>query len=131
MQRLDATGLRFGSTERMDLQISKESEVPLREQVFAQLVLLIGTGRVKPGDSLPSVRALARRLKIHHNTVSQTYQDLAAYGFLVRRRGSRLMVRSPETPSQDSTHKDLDDLINDTIQAARAQGYTLAQLRQR
>jgi GntR family transcriptional regulator len=115
----------------MDLQISKESEVSLREQVFAQLVFQIGTRKVKPGDALPSVRALAKRLKIHHNTVSQAYQDLAAYGFLVGRRGTRLVVRSPEEPLEPPAQKDLDDLINEAIKAARDRGFTLEQLRQR
>jgi GntR family transcriptional regulator len=115
----------------MDLGISKDSEVPLREQVYAQLVLLIGTQKLKPGDALPSVRALAKRLNIRHDTVSQAYQDLAASGLVARRRGSRLVVRSPEAPSSANGHKDLDDLINDTILAARQQGYTLAQLRER
>ena len=62
----------------MDITVSKESEVPLCEQVSAQVIFLIGTGRLKPGDALPSVRALARRLKIHHNTVSQAYQELVS-----------------------------------------------------
>ncbi len=115
----------------MNIQISKESDVPLREQVFAQLVLLIATRKLKPGDSLPSVRSLGRILKIHHNTVSEAYQDLAAQGFLVGRRGSRLVVRSPEEPLNEPAHKDLDDLINETIKTARQQGYTLQQLRHR
>ena len=115
----------------MDLSVSKQSEVSLREQVFSQLVLLIGTRQLKPGDALPSVRALARRLGIHHNTVSQAYQDLASKGFLTGRRGSRLVVRSPDEPLNLSQRKDLDDLINDTVKLARQQGFTLQQLRKR
>ncbi len=115
----------------MDIRISKESEVPIHEQVVAQIVLSIGTGELKPGEALPSVRALARRLKIHHNTVSRAYQDLVLQKLVARRRGSQLVVRTPNEPEYLPDVKDLDDLINETIQTAWKHGYTLQQLRQR
>ena len=51
---------------------------------------------LQPGQALPSVRELARRLKIHHNTVSEAYQDLIRRMWLVGRRGSRVTVRALE-----------------------------------
>jgi len=92
---------------------------------------LIATRKLEAAESLPSVRALATRLKIHHNTVSQAYRDLVEKGLLVRRRGSRLVVRSPEEPLTPTPAKDLDDLINGTVRAARKHGYTIQQLRHR
>ena len=80
----------------MDIQISRDSDFPIRQQLTEQIVFFIATGRLLPGQALPSVRALARRLKIHHNTVSQAYQDLVSRDWLVRRHGSRMMVRSAE-----------------------------------
>ena len=115
----------------MRIRISRESEVPIREQLVAQLQFFIATRELKPGDALPSVRALATRLKIHHNTVSQAYRELVANGLLVRKRGSRMLVRSPEQPLRLPVVKDLDDLINEAIDAARRNGYTLQQLRER
>ena len=82
--------------EIVEIQISKESEIPLRQQISAQLEFQIATGKLKPGDTLPSVRALARQLRIHHNTVSQAYNDVTALYLLLRKHGSRLVVRSPE-----------------------------------
>ena len=61
---------------KLDIHIIKNSEVTIREQLFEQIVFLIATGRLKPGEVLPSVGGLARPHKIHHNTVSQAYQDL-------------------------------------------------------
>jgi DNA-binding transcriptional regulator YhcF (GntR family) len=60
----------------MEIRISKESDVPVREQLAEQIVFQIATEKLKPGQMLPSVRELARRLGIHHNTVSHAYQDL-------------------------------------------------------
>jgi DNA-binding transcriptional regulator YhcF (GntR family) len=112
----------------MDIRISKECEVPLRKQLAEQIVLLIATAKLKPAQELPSVRELARRLKIHHNTVSEAYQDLVKRNWLVRRRGAHLVVRSPQTPPRP---EDLDDLINPVIELARERGYSLQALRER
>ena len=62
----------------MRIQISRESDVPIADQLAAELIFSIASGELKPGDTLPSVRALARRLKIHHNTVSRAYQELVS-----------------------------------------------------
>ena len=115
----------------MDLRIIKDSEVTIHEQLAEQIIFLIATGKWKPGKALPSVRALARQHKIHHNTVSQAYQDLVDRDWLIRRRGSRMVVRSPGETEYPPRVKDLDDLINATVLAAQENGYTLQQLRQR
>lgn len=114
----------------MDIRISKESDVPLRQQIAAQIEYQIAIGKLKPGEPLPSVRTLARQLKIHHNTVSQAYQDVTALRLLSRKHGSRLVVRTPEERAVAS-HPDLDDLINQTIRVARRHGHTLQELSQR
>jgi len=115
----------------MDVRISKESEVPLRHQVAEQIILLIATDKLKPGEALPSVRELARRLKIHHNTVSEAYQDLVRRHWAVSRRGSHLVVIQPSEGSPGvEVRRDLDDLINQTIEMARRHGYSLQALRE-
>jgi GntR family transcriptional regulator len=115
----------------MKIRISKQSEVPLRQQLAEQIVFLIATEELKTGEALPSVRALARRLKIHHNTISEAYQDLVRRTWLVRRRGSRLLVRGPAWPAGLVDASDLDDLINATIRLARQAGFSLQALRER
>jgi len=115
----------------MDIRVSKESEVPVRQQLAEQIAFLITTDKLKAGQALPSVRELARRLKIHHNTVSHAYQNLVRRTWLVRRRGSRVVVRSLTDLKRPTGTQDLDELINMTIQAARARGYSLQALRER
>jgi DNA-binding transcriptional regulator YhcF (GntR family) len=115
----------------MDIRISKESEVPLRQQLAEQIVFLIVTDKLRPGQALPSVRELARRLKIHHNTVSEAYQDLVRRMWLVGRRGSRVLVRGWEQAMHPTAPGSLDDLINELIRVAREQGYSLQSLRDR
>lgn len=111
----------------MNIRVSKDSTVPLRQQIAAQIEYQIATGKLKPGDPPPSVRALARQLRIHHNTVSQAYQDVTSVHLLSRKRGSRLVVRTPDERAI-APHPDLDDLINQTICLARRHGYSLQDL---
>jgi DNA-binding transcriptional regulator YhcF (GntR family) len=115
----------------MNIHISKASDVPLREQLAEQIVLLIATEKLKPGEALPSVRELARRLKIHHNTVSEAYQDLVRRNWLTRKRGSHLVVRAPQSVPHFEKDQDLDDLFNAVIELARERGYSLRDLRHR
>ena len=76
----------------MQIALSKNSDVPLRQQLAEQIVFLITTGQLRAGENLPSVRALARQSKVHHNTVSEAYQELVRRGWLTRRRGTQLVV---------------------------------------
>jgi GntR family transcriptional regulator len=102
----------------MQISLTKDSDVPLRQQLAEQIVFLITTGQLRPGEELPSVRALARQTKIHHNTVSEAYQDLVRRNWLARNRGSRLIVGTG-SGSKSKGQPSLDELINESIQRAR------------
>jgi GntR family transcriptional regulator len=54
----------------MRLWLSKNSEVPIREQLVTQIVLGIVSNDLKANARLPSTRDLARRYEVHANTVS-------------------------------------------------------------
>ncbi len=113
----------------MQISLNKDSDVPLHEQLAEQLVFLITTRKLKIGEQLPSVRSFARRLGIHHNTVSKSYRDLVARGWVKRQPGSRLSVGTPRSLRRRATNPDLDELINQTILRASELGYSLQALR--
>jgi DNA-binding transcriptional regulator YhcF (GntR family) len=119
----------------MEIRISRESRVPLHEQISSQLVLLIATGRLRPGETLPGIRAIARSLSVHHNTVSEAMQHLIQWNLVVRRRGARLMVSSSARAAQRADGGDLEDLVAGFVAAVRAGGYgadeVLARVRER
>ena len=118
------------NTTSMQIHIDKQSEVPARDQLRQQIIFLIGTGQLPIGMELPSVRQLARRLKVHHNTISHAYSQLTRDGWLVKKRGSRLVV-GQTTKSRIEDFADLDDLIDGAIRLARSHGYSLQQLTSR
>jgi DNA-binding transcriptional regulator YhcF (GntR family) len=115
----------------MQIHVSKDSDVPIRQQIVEQIVFQITTEKLKPGQSLSSVRELARRLKIHHNTVSEAYQELVRRRWLVRQGpGTRLLVRPAEI--SDAAHAgDIDDFFNTVIRIGRERGYSLQALREK
>ncbi|HLN02800.1 MAG TPA: GntR family transcriptional regulator [Bryobacteraceae bacterium] len=80
------------------LWLSRDKSIPVREQLGAQLLFGILSRRMPPGERLPSVRDLARRLKVHPNTVSAAYQDLAERGWVLQKRGSGVFVRDLAMP---------------------------------
>jgi DNA-binding transcriptional regulator YhcF (GntR family) len=114
----------------MQIALSKNSDVPLRQQLAEQIVFLITTGQLRAGEALPSVRALARQSMVHHNTVSEAYQQLVSRGWLTRRRGTQLIVGTISGAPLVNPHT-LDELINESIERAREMGYSLQALRQR
>jgi GntR family transcriptional regulator len=116
-----------GNTVSMQINIDKRSEVPVRDQLRQQIIFLIGTGQLSIGMELPSVRQLARQLKLHHNTISHSYSQLTRDGWLVKKPGSRLVV-GQATKSRIEDFTDLDDLIDKGIRLARSRGYSLQQL---
>lgn len=74
----------------MDLIISNSSDRPIYEQITTQIKELILTGELRPGQKLPSIRALANGLRISAITTKRAYTDLEAQGFIetVQGKGS-------------------------------------------
>ena len=114
----------------MKIHINKQSEAPVREQLREQIIYLLGTGKLPVGSTLPSVRELARQLKVHHNTVSHVYADLVREGWLITRRGSRVVaVQQAGNASEDEGKPaSLDDVIDRMVRLAQERGYPLQQL---
>ena len=74
-------------------QIDARSPVPLYAQIAGRLRLAVAAGELRPGESLPSVRQLAARLRINPATVVQAYHDLEGDGFVEMRQGAGTFVR--------------------------------------
>jgi len=110
----------------MRLWLSKNSAASLREQLGTQLTLGVISGDLKPGDKLPSVRELARRYKIHSNTVSAAYRDVEERGWLEVRKGSGVYVREVRQAAEKSS---LDELIEGFLEDTRRRGFSAAEVR--
>jgi len=68
--------------------IDASSSVPVYQQVIQAIKLEILFGRLKNGDQLPSIRELAKLLKLNPNTVAKAYYTLEQEGYIESKRGS-------------------------------------------
>jgi GntR family transcriptional regulator len=101
--------------------INRESQVPIHDQLVQQIALQIAAGVLRPGERLPSIRDLARRLDVHPNTVSAVYKALEGYGVVNVRQGSGVRVLEPEARG-DAT-PGLSIAAERFVADARAAGY--------
>ena len=70
-----------------DFNIATGSSVPIFRQIVDQVRCAMANGSLAVGDRLPSVRALAERLLVNHNTVAKAYNDLIRDGVIESRQG--------------------------------------------
>ena len=78
----------------MDLIISTSSGKPIYEQLKEQIKDKIISGELEPGYALPSMRDLAKKLKISLITTKRAYQDLESEGFIITAVGKGSFVSS-------------------------------------
>jgi GntR family transcriptional regulator len=111
----------------MDIVLNRKGGVPLHDQLLAQLELNILGGSLAPGARLPSVRALARQLGLHANTVSGAYRELQAAGHVELKRGAGVFVRT-DRPATLEEGRGLDEMIRLAVATALRKGYTGADI---
>jgi GntR family transcriptional regulator len=88
------------------LTIDPRDATPIYAQIEHGLRAGIATGRLKPGDQLPTVRQLAVELRVNANTVARVYADLERAGVLETRRGvgSFIGAGGPELARSSEEH---------------------------
>lgn len=82
----------------MPFELDRSSSDPLYRQVEANVRGAIDAGRLRPGQRLPSVRALAGQLGVGRLTIATAYEQLAAEGYVISRMGFGTIV-APHPPS--------------------------------
>lgn len=77
-------------------QIDATSRLPIYRQLAEQIRSGVARGRLKPGERLPSVRELSRRLVVNPNTIARVYTELEREGVLHTRQGLGVFVAEPK-----------------------------------
>lgn len=115
----------------MQLWFRHGTEVSIREQLATQIIIGILSGDLVPGQRLPSTRDLARRFKVHSNTISAGYRQLERERWVELRHGSGVYVRETKPQSEPSPALAVDEMIANLFRAAREWGIPFAELRAR
>jgi GntR family transcriptional regulator len=115
----------------MQLWFARGGEVTIREQLVTQVILGILSDDLAPGQRLPSTRELARRFRLHPNTVSAGYRQLERERWVEFRHGSGVYVQERKPELAPSSALALDQLISRLFVSARELGAPLSTVRSR
>ena len=114
----------------MDILIRNTGETPIYEQIVKQIKGFILKGELKEGEALPSMRLLARDLRISVITTKRAYEELERDGFVttVPGKGCFVAVQDPELLREDALRRVEEHLVR-AVDEAQAGGVTLEELK--
>ena len=104
----------------MDLIISNASGKPIYEQIYVQIKNAILSGALPPGEALPSIRALAKDLRISVITTTRAYDELEKDGFIDRVSGKGCYVAEQNLELVREAHlKQIEDHMSQIVTLAK------------
>lgn len=115
----------------MDILISNSSGVPLYEQIEEQIKSQILSGELAEGDALPSMRILAKDLKISIITTKRAYEELERDGFIYSVTGKGSFVKGINSDIVKETMLfDIQELMESAVDKAALAKITLEELQE-
>lgn len=110
----------------ININISNSSSVPLYEQIQSQIKAQILNGQLKAGDGLPSIRSLAKELKVSIITIKRAYEELEKDGYLetVTGKGSFVASQNKERLKEVAMYE-VESKLEEIIRQAKSVGMTL------
>ncbi len=115
----------------MDIILRNGGDKPIYEQIADQIRAQILSGALKAGDALPSMRLLARDLRISVITTKRAYEELEREGFLASVPGKGCFV-APQDPAllRETQLRQVEELLSQAVDEARRGGLSLDELRE-
>ena len=113
----------------MEIIIRNTVNQPIYEQIYSQLKAQIIAGVLTPGEALPSIRALAKDLKISVITTKRAYDELEAEGFLYTVAGKGCFVAEKNLDLiREQQLRELENHLTAAVELARSCGLTVEEL---
>lgn len=114
----------------MEIYISNTGSLPIYAQITGQIKEKILNGELASGQALPSIRLLAKELRISVITTKRAYEELEAEGFVYTVPGKGVFVSAPNPElHREETLRKVEELLQQALDAARAGGVTAAEVR--
>jgi GntR family transcriptional regulator len=120
------------TNKRLTLQIDFRSGLPIYTQIINQVQAQVASGVLKPGDQLPTVRALAEELRVNFNTVARAYRilDEARIISTQQGRGTYITEIPPPKVSERLRRESLEALTQRFISEAMRLEFSKSEIRQ-
>src|SRR5689334_12839967 len=104
-----------------DLDVARDSDVPISTQIYWQIAYQIDSGRLLPGARLPPVRELGAGLRVNPNTIRAVYRRLADAGYVTSRHGAGTHVS--DRPPQKRGAEALAGIVAEMLRRAAQAGF--------
>ena len=115
----------------MELYISNSGQEPIYAQITRQIKAKILNGELQQGDALPSIRLLAKELRISVLTVTRAYTELEQEGFVTNIQGKGCFVRRADNALlQEQRVRQAEERLQEGIRLARQAGLDPGGIRQ-
>ena len=115
----------------MELIIRNSTNQPIYDQIYCQIKALILSGALAPGEALPSIRALAKDLKISVITTKRAYDELEAHGFIYTMAGKGCFVADNNLEIlREQRRQELETHLTAALELAKSCGLTRQDLKQ-
>lgn len=115
----------------MNVILSNTAGVPIYEQIKEQIKAAIINGEIEEGEPLPSIRQLARDLKISVITTTRAYNDLEQEGFVISVQGKGCYVQPQNTELiQEQKLREIEEHLSAAITSAKMIKLSNGQLKQ-
>jgi GntR family transcriptional regulator len=112
------------------MMIDPGSHVPIYLQIADAVRAAVAAGVYRPGEALPSLRAMAIEIHVNPNTVQRAYDELEREGLIYSQRGRGLFVAERGTASAQSLAGDgVRRALDEAIRAGQVAGMSAAQVR--
>lgn len=113
----------------MDILISNSCGSPIYQQIYDQTKAAILSGELREGDMLPSIRALAKDLRISVITTKRAYEELERGGYIYTAAGKGCFVSQKSSGMVYEEHlKKIEEHMGEIARLAEASGITEGQL---
>ena len=110
----------------MDIILTNAASQPIYDQIVSQVKAQILSGKLKEGDALPSLRALAKDLRISVITTKRAYEELERKGFIVSLTGKGSFVAGANTELIREEHlRRLEDHLREAVSLSHLCGLDL------
>jgi len=117
-----APGLSAPALSGQELDVERDSDVPISTQIYWQLAYQIDSGRLQPGERLSPVRELGAALRVNPNTIRAVYRRLADAGYVSSRHGAGTVVA--DRPPKRRRPEALGGIVSELLRRAAQAGFT-------
>ncbi len=116
----------------MDIIITNNSEKPIYDQIKEQIKEMILKGELKEGDALPSMRLLAKELRISIITTKRAYEELEREGYIESYTGKGSFVKGiNHEVVREGVLYEIEDLFDAAVGKAKLAKLSYEELEQR